>query len=75
MENQPAHTVRVVTTGIAYQWINTPLAIGLLFGLAGAFFLAIYFIHRIRRKKAILKLHLRAEAYRAASDPNANRNS
>ncbi len=43
---------------------NMPIIIALLFGLAGAFFLGIYFIHRIRRKKAILKLHLRAEAYR-----------
>jgi hypothetical protein len=44
---------------------NMPIIIALLFGLAGAFFLGIYFIHRIRRKKAIRKLHLRAEAYRA----------
>jgi hypothetical protein len=47
---------------------NMPIIIALVFGLAGTFFLGIYFIHRIRRKKAILKLHLRAEAYRAASD-------
>ena len=53
--------------------INTPLLTALFFGLAGAFFLGIYFLHRIRRKKALLKLHLRAQAARAASELNANR--
>lgn len=52
---------------------NMPIIIALLFGLAGAFFLGIYFIHRIRRKKAIRKLRLRAEAYRAAVDLSATR--
>ncbi len=45
---------------------NVYIVTALLFALAGAFFLGIYFIHRIRRKKALRKLHLRAEAYRAA---------
>ena len=52
---------------------NTPIITALFFGLAGAFFLGIYFLHRIRRKKALLKLHLRAQAARAASEANADR--
>lgn len=52
---------------------NTPLLTALFFALAGGFFLGIYFLHRIRRKKALLKLHLRAQASRAASQLNADR--
>ena len=51
---------------------NMPILISLLFGLAGTFFLGIYFLKRIRRKNAILKLHLRAEAYRAVRPPTAD---
>jgi predicted permease len=43
-------TAQVLTTETLYQWINVPLAIALLFGLAGAFFLGIYILRRIRGK-------------------------
>jgi hypothetical protein len=49
---------------------NTPLIVALFFGLAGAFYLGIYFIHRIRRRDAILKRHVRAEAYRVPDSPD-----
>ena len=50
--------------------VNTPITIALVFGLAGAFFYGIYFIHRIRRRNTILKLRLREEGYCAVAFPN-----
>jgi len=34
--------------GAIYQWADTPTTIALVFGLAGAIFLGIYFIRRSR---------------------------
>ena len=51
MNDQPAQTV---TTETFYQWVNVPIAVALLFGLAGAFFLGIYFIRRIRAKNGVV---------------------
>jgi hypothetical protein len=39
-----------VTTGTVYSWVDTPMAVALLFALAGSFFVVIYFL-RTRRKK------------------------
>jgi hypothetical protein len=38
-------------TEIASSSINTPMAVALLFGFAGAVFIAIYVIRRIRGQK------------------------
>jgi hypothetical protein len=38
--------------GILTSYINTPIAVALLFGLAGAVFISIYLIRRIRGKAA-----------------------
>jgi len=37
------------TTGFIHTWVNTPLAVALIFGLAGAFFISIYFLRRIKK--------------------------
>jgi hypothetical protein len=37
--------------GIVSSYINTPMAVALLFGLAGAVFIGIYIIRRIRTKR------------------------
>jgi len=51
MDIQPTQTEKVVTTmGAIYQWADTPTTIALVFGLAGAIFLGIYFIRRVRSK-------------------------
>ena len=39
-------TVQTTTTGLIYQWVDTPMAVALIFGLAGAFFISIYFLRR-----------------------------
>jgi len=50
----PAPTEQVVsTTGAIYQWVDTPMSVALVFGLAGAVFLGIYFIRRIRNRGVI----------------------
>jgi len=41
--------VTTETIGIIYQWVNIPLAVAMLFGFAGAVFLAIYLLRRIRK--------------------------
>jgi hypothetical protein len=33
------------------QWIDAPVAVALLFGLAGAFFVGIYLIRRARERR------------------------
>ena len=38
-----------ITTITVYAWNNAPMIVGLLFALAGAFFVSIYFLRR--RKK------------------------
>ena len=51
-----------IVYGYSYGFISTPILVALFFGLAGAFFLALYYLHRIRAKKAndeILKEHIR----------------
>jgi hypothetical protein len=35
-----------VTSGIVYTWVDAPLAVALLFGLAGSFFIAILVLRR-----------------------------
>ena len=48
-----AQNSEVMTTGTMNSWINTvntPMAVALVFALAGSFFVAIYFL-RVRRKK------------------------
>lgn len=42
-----------------YSIVDRPLIVALLFGLAGAFYLGLYSIHRIRRRNEILKQHIR----------------
>ncbi len=43
-------TTVTTTTGIVQQWVDTPMAVALIFGLAGAFFIGIYFLRRLKRK-------------------------
>ncbi len=51
---QPPQPVEVVTTiGTIYSWVDTPTTVALLFGLAGAFFIGIYILRRIRAKKSV----------------------
>jgi len=38
--------VTTVTTGAVYSWVNTPMVVALLFGLAGGFFIAILVLRR-----------------------------
>lgn len=54
----------------SYNLVNAPITVALFFGLAGAFFYGIYFIHRIRRRNALLKQQLREEGYCAVAFPN-----
>ena len=51
MNNAPSQDSQV---GVVYSYINTPEAVALLFGLAGAVFIGIYIIRRIRQKKNTL---------------------
>jgi hypothetical protein len=51
MTMQSPPTEQVTTTiGAIYQWANTPTTVVLIFALAGAFFLGIYMIRRLRGK-------------------------
>jgi len=53
-----------IVYGYSFDFSSVPLIIALLFGLAGAFFLALYYLHRIRLRKSdeeILKQHLRVQ--------------
>ena len=51
METQPAPTEQVTTTmGAFYQWVDTPTTVALVFAMAGAVFLGIYMIRRVRGK-------------------------
>ena len=51
METQPAPTEQVTTTmGAFYQWADTPTTVALIFALAGAVFVGIYIIRRLRSK-------------------------
>jgi Flp pilus assembly protein TadB len=45
-----AQDASVVTTGSVNSWVDAPMAVALLFALAGSFFVVIYFL-RSRRKK------------------------
>jgi hypothetical protein len=38
-----------VTTTTFYSWINAPMVVALLFGFAGAVFIGIYILRRIRK--------------------------
>ncbi len=51
---QPPQPAEVVTTiGTISSWVNTPVAVALLFALAGAVFIGIYSLRRILAKKSI----------------------
>jgi hypothetical protein len=53
----PTANEQVVTTIYAiYQWADTPTTIALVFGLAGAVFLGIYMLRRIRGKSSVQKI-------------------
>ncbi len=53
MEAQPAASEQVTTTvGAFYQWADTPTTVGLIFALAGAIFVGIYVMRRLRSSKA-----------------------
>jgi len=43
-------TIETTTTGIVHQWIDAPMAVALIFALAGAFFISIYFLRRRKPK-------------------------
>ncbi len=44
-----AQTDEVVTTSTVYAWVDNPIIVALIFALAGAIFISIYFLRR--RKK------------------------
>jgi hypothetical protein len=44
-------STQTVTTGTLYSWVDTPMAVALIFALAGAFFISIYFLRRRRSKE------------------------
>ena len=49
MEAQTAQPEQVTTTiGTFYQWADTPTTVALIFAMAGAFFVGIYIIRRVR---------------------------
>jgi predicted permease len=52
MNDPSAQTVQTLTTETYYPWIDVPLAVALFFCLAGAFFIGIYILRRIRGKSA-----------------------
>ena len=53
MEAQPAQPENVTTTiGTIYQWVDTPTTVALIFALAGAIFVGIYVIRRLRGGKS-----------------------
>ena len=53
MDAQPPQTEQVTTTiGTFYQWADTPTTVAMVFALAGAVFVGIYIIRRIRGKRA-----------------------
>lgn len=43
-------STQTVTTGVYYSWLDVPMAVALLFALAGATFICIYFLRRVRSK-------------------------
>ena len=45
-----AQTSEVVTSGSINTWAVPPMAVGLVFGLAGSFFVGIYILRRLRNK-------------------------
>jgi hypothetical protein len=47
----PAPAQEVVTTGTLYTWVDNPMIVALIFALAGAFFVSIYFLRRRKDKK------------------------
>jgi hypothetical protein len=56
MDPHPAQIEQVSTTTWSIsQWVDTPTTVALVFALAGAVFLGIYGIRRIRRTRADLK--------------------
>jgi len=57
METQPAPTEQVTTTiGAFYQWVDTPTTVALVFAMAGACFVGIYLIRRLRGKNTNKKV-------------------
>jgi flagellar biogenesis protein FliO len=51
MDTQPPPTETVTTTmGAFYHWVDTPTTVALVFALAGAVFVGIYAIRRLRGK-------------------------
>jgi hypothetical protein len=49
MNLTPAPTGEIVTTSTIYTWIDSPMIVALIFALAGAFFVSIYFLRRRRK--------------------------
>ena len=50
MNTPPPETVQVVTTSTYYSWVDTPTTVALVFALAGAIYLGIYCLRRIRHR-------------------------
>ena len=49
MDTTTAPTGETVTTSTLYTWIDSPMVVALIFALAGAFFISIYFLRRRRK--------------------------
>jgi hypothetical protein len=53
MDTQPAQSEQVTTSILTIpHWVDTPTTVGLIFALAGAIFVGIYIIRRLRGSKA-----------------------
>ena len=46
MEFSHPPTPEIVTTSTVYTWVNNPMIVALIFALAGAIFISIYFLRR-----------------------------
>jgi hypothetical protein len=49
MNSTPDSTDVTVTTGVVSSWLSTPMIVALLFAMAGAIFIGIYILRRIRK--------------------------
>ena len=42
-------SMEITTTGIYQTWVNVPVITALIFGLAGGFLIAIYWLRRVKK--------------------------
>jgi len=49
MNPTPDPSAEIITISTVYTWVNNPIIVALIFALAGAFFVSIYFLRRRRK--------------------------